>query len=48
MKRFPPRLVFACAAFAAGAMLAYISFATTGVSANKIAPSVLADASQCQ
>ena len=45
MKRFPPRLVFACAAFAAGAMLAYISFATTGVSANKIAPSVLADAS---
>ena len=45
MKRFPPRLVFACAACAAGAMLAYISFATTGVSANKIAPSVLADAS---
>ena len=45
MKRFPPRLVFAGAAFAAGAMLAYISFATTGVSANKIAPSVLADAS---
>ena len=45
MKRFPSRLVFACAAFAAGAMLAYISLATTGVSANKIAPSVLADAS---
>ena len=44
MKRFPPRLLLASAACAAGAMLAYISFATTDVSANKIAPSVLTDA----
>ncbi|HEU0209641.1 MAG TPA: S8 family serine peptidase [Candidatus Udaeobacter sp.] len=45
MKRFPPRFLLAASACAASAMLAYISFATTGVSTNKITPSVLAEAS---